>query len=497
MYQLFLKKYINKNCLNGETEMDARPNIIFVLTDQMRGDCLGVLKHPVVETPNLDELGRRGVVFTSAYSSCPSCIASRAGIFTGLAPSSHGRLGYRDQVPWRYENMLPQLLGDTGYQTHCVGKTHFYPQRAHLGFQSLDSYEGWQNFDGDYVNDYLEWLKEITNPGLEELDHGLSSNSWVARPSHLPEELHVNTWTAAMAIRFLRRRDKTRPFFLNVSFHRPHPPLDPPRVIYDLYRDREIPPVPVGDWAKIHDVPVDGVNAWHGHLQDHLIKRARRAYYAQINHIDLQIGRILRVLKQDIKPGPTYIIFTSDHGEMLGDHHLFRKTYAYEGSAKIPLIICPPDGKDGGFCSDPVVCEDIYPTLLEIAGTAIPSQTEGFSLVPYLNGQDVQPLRKYVHGEHAACYSKEEAMQFLTDGREKYIWFTSDGREQFFDLGKDPQETRNLISDSNWQSRIQFWRSLMVEELVGRKGDGLSDGKRLIPGKQLPTVREELLTEDE
>ena len=150
--------------------MSDRPNILFILTDQMRGDCLGIAGHPVVETPHLDELARRGTLFTAAYSTCPSCIAARASIMTGLTPSSHGRLGYQDRVPWRYDDMLPALLGRAGYQTHCVGKTHFYPQRAHLGFDSLESYEAAQNFDGLYVNDYYEWVRERTGGRLHEDD---------------------------------------------------------------------------------------------------------------------------------------------------------------------------------------------------------------------------------------------------------------------------------------------------------------------------------------
>ena len=208
--------------------VQERPNIVFVLLDQMRWDCLSIVGHPVVETPNIDQLGHNGVVFTAAYSSCPSCIAARASLMSGLSPSSTGRLGYQDQVPWRYDNMLPQVLGDAGYQTHCVGKTHFYPQRKHCGFHSLDSYEANQNFDGLYVNDYFEWLREKTNGRLRERDHGLDSNSWVARPSHLPEELHNNTWVATKGIEFLRRRDKTRPWLVKQSVHPPPPPRAPP-----------------------------------------------------------------------------------------------------------------------------------------------------------------------------------------------------------------------------------------------------------------------------
>jgi arylsulfatase A-like enzyme len=227
-----------------------QPNIVFILTDQWRGDCLGILGTPAVETPRLDTLARKGTLFTASYSACPSCVAARASMFTGLRPTTHGRLGYRDRVPWRYTDTLCDLLGRGGYQTHGVGKTHFYPQRKHMGFQSLDSCEGAQNLDGDYTNDYWEWLREKGNGLYEEQDHGVDWNSWVSRPSHLPEALHNNTWCVTKALEFVRRRDRTRPFFLNISFHRPHPPIDPPQVYFGLFKDKPLPPVPVGDWAR-------------------------------------------------------------------------------------------------------------------------------------------------------------------------------------------------------------------------------------------------------
>jgi len=449
--------------------MAERPNVLFIFTDQWRGDCLSVAGHPAVETPNLDELARQGVVFTSAFTPCPSCIAARASLFTGLTPSSHGRLGYQDQVPWRYSDTLAELLGRSGYQTHCVGKTHFYPQRLHMGFQSMDSYEALQNFDGKYVNDYFEWLAERTGGRGRELDHGLQSNSWVARPSHLPEELHNNTWVTTRSMEFLRRRDRTRPFFLFTSFHRPHPPIDPPRAFWDMYADRPVPPVPVGDWAAEHDVPVAGVNTWHGRLPTDVLDRSRRAYYAQIAHIDNQIGRLLNYMRRVDQPGPTWIIFSSDHGEMLGDHHMFRKSYAYQGSAQVPLIVCSPEGPqareiygergDDCFFGVPVTLTDVYPTILEAGGVPVPERTEGLSLMPLVQGAGELPGREYVHGEHSQCYTEDNAMQFVTDGRWKYVWFTHSGREQLF------------------------------EE------DGLSDGKKLIHGKNLPAVRPSLLAD--
>jgi arylsulfatase A-like enzyme len=430
-----------------------RPNIIFIVTDQMRSDCLGVLGHPVVRTPNLDRLASEGTVFTNAYSPCPSCIAARASIFTGLRPTSHGRLGYRDKVPWRYENTLAEVFSRSGYQTHCVGKTHFYPQRLPMGFETQDSYEALQNFGNGYVNDYFEWLKQRT--AVQERDSGLDSNSWVGGESCLPEELHNNSWVATRGIDFLKRWDRQRPFFLNLSFHRPHAPLDPPKEYRAMYKDTPIPPVPVGDWAERHNVPVKDKNAWQGRLSDEDLANGRRSYYALITHIDAQIGRFRQAL-EEMDAGPTWFLFTSDHGEMLGDHNLFRKTYAYEGSAGVPMIVTPPEGGCRQKTSDaPVSLQDIMPTLLEAAGLTIPDHVEGKSMLPLLKNAAVDTnWRDYVHGEHSPCYDKDTGMQYLTDGKEKYIWYTTTGEEQLFNLIEDPDECRNLATSPAHQDRL-------------------------------------------
>lgn len=501
--------------MQREARLSDKPNILFIMADQWRGDCLSVAGHPVVETPRLDDLARSGTLFTRAYSTCPSCIAARASIFTGLTPSAHGRLGYRDHEDWRYDDMLPAVLSQAGYQTHCVGKTHFWPRRARCGFQSMEVYSGCEHSDPDKVDDYFQWLQERTDGRLTPGGHGLTSNGWMARPSHLPEELHNNTWIGERGIDFLRRRDPSRPFFLFLSFPRPHAPLDPPQTYWDLYRDRGIPPAPIGDWAGEHDVPVSHVDAWHGHLSDHLLARARRAYYAQMSAIDHQIGRVLDTVRQTGAGESTAVVFTSDHGELLGDHHLFRKCLPYEGSARVPLIVRSPHGavRSGGVgktaasepdpaasVEAPVALEDLYPTLLEIAGVPVPERTEGVSAL-HLGA------REYLHGEHSANYF-DDGVQYLTDGREKYIWYTKSGREQFFDLTDDPDELHDLAADpgslaaprrppdsashrgdNHARERVELWRLRLIDELAKRPKDGMSDGSRLISGKLLPASR--------
>ena len=466
--------------------MKNRPNIIFILADQWRGDCLGVSDHPVVRTPNLDAMAARGgVSFNRAYSTCPSCIAARASIFTGLTPYSHGRIGYQDGVPWEYDNMLAQEMVDAGYQTHCVGKTHFHPQGASCGFQSQNSYEDLRKIDPSYVNDYEQWLTNESDGQFSEIDNGLDFNSWVARPSILPEKWHLNYWTVSKSVDFLEQRDKDKPFFLNVSFARPHPPFDPPQSYYDMFQGLELPPVPVGEWSDYTRHPVDSINAAHGVLPPGVLDHTRRAYFAQMAHIDNQIGRLNMHLKR-LGIDNTWFVFTSDHGEMLGDHNRFRKMYALEGSARIPFIIKPPEDceRDARRVDQPVAIEDTYSTILDIAGISIPKKTEGRSLLPFLNGEP-DDWRDVVHGEHSGW---NVGRQFMTDGKTKYIWKTVTGKEYLFDLQNDPQELHDLAPEKEHQELLLLWRRRMVEHLAPRD-DGLSDGKNLIHGKDLPAIR--------
>jgi arylsulfatase A-like enzyme len=451
----------------------------------------------VVETPHLDMLARQGTVFTRAYAACPSCIAARACLMTGQSPSTAGRLGYRDGVPWRYDVTLPGELARAGYQCHVVGKTHFYPQRIHLGFHSMELYECLQNHDQDFVNDYYAWLRVQPGGPWDENLHGLDSNSWVARPSPLPEHLHVNTWTVTRTIEFLKRRDPTRPFFLNVSFHRPHPPLDPPAEFFHMYDRTELPPLPQGDWCAEFDRPMDHVSGSFGRLDTAAGDRQRRAYYGQISHIDNQVGRLLLFLQRTGLAANTIFVFSSDHGELLGDHHCFRKILSLEGSAKIPLIVAAPPRMKlpaGQQSSLPVTHMDIMPTLLELAGCPVPETVEGRSLAAILRGeQQADSWREYVHGEHARPGSPDGGVQFLVSRCDKYTWFTRSGRQWLFDLNADPEETTNLAARSECAERLAYWRLRLAEELALRPQDGLSDGKQLLAGTSLPAVRPELL----
>jgi len=455
------------------------PNILLIIADQWRADCLGFDGHPVVETPHLDELFLGGTHFRRAYASCPTCIPARASLMTGLSPSSHGRTRYQDGVAWDYPVTLPRLLADAGYHTQCVGKMHVHPARNLLGYHHVVLHDGTLGIhrrsplDYDRCDDYRRWLRDRTHGQADVRDTGLGVNSWVVSSWPYEEYLHPTNWVATESIEFLRRRDPTKPFFLTTSFVRPHPPLDPPDPFLRRFEARELPPVAMGDWADQRDEQRLGLRASFGRgcVSQVQRERARRAYFALMTHVDAQINRVLLELKDLGADEETVVIFVSDHGDLLGDHNLWGKALPYEGSARIPLIIRPPQA--WGWPKQQVVpalvelC-DLLPTLVDLSGGKIPGSVEGRSLVPWLRGEVPSDWRSHLHGEHEFG---AESNHWLTDGREKYIWYPRRGTEQVFDLETDPREECNRLEEACRSGRLQTWRRILGDILDRRSSD--------------------------
>ncbi len=470
------------------TTNPSRPNIILIFCDQLRGDCIGADGNRIIQTPNIDWLAARGTHFRHAYAATPSCIPARASLWTGQNAWHTGILGMgygQGHMPNDFPHTLAGELSNAGYHTHLVGVGHFNPPRASMGFQS-----GERRFGFGPDDDYVRWFMEQAPPGVTPIDHGVSGNSWVGRPWHTEERLHTTAWTTERAIHFLESCSPDKPFFLNISFQHPHSPYTPPEYYFNLYYNDETPPAVVGGWASIHDCPEDAVNvdAWRGRMTPKQIHRARSGYYGDVSFIDSQIGRLMIWIHR-LRPElfqNTWFQFASDHGDMLGDHNLWRKTYAYEGSARVPLIIMPPPGNKE-FCArkvDNVVSHmDIMPTVLEIAGLPCPATVDGSSMLPLMRGETV-PWRPYLHGEHCTCYHREQEMQYLTDGHRKYIWFPRIDTEQLFDLVADPGECNDLSSDPARQSEITLWRERLVQELESRNCGWVRDGLPDCPSEE-------------
>ena len=473
----------------GNTVSEKRPNILLIVIDQQRGDCLGVEGHPVLQTPNIDFLAASGVRFRRGYSEVPSCIPARHVLMSGQSPDEVGMIGFyyrNDRCEWTPNATLAESLGDAGYETRMVGKLHLQPQRRRYGFDSMELADG---VSGEN-NDYVDWLIERgAQPHELPGTLGIGSCSWVGRPNPSGEDHSFAYWAATRAIDFLKKRDPTVPFFLNLSFFEPHPPLVPPEYLYDRYDRLDLGRPFVGDWVDPIGEPTRGLNPEGGEQRLNLdpltMHYCRSAYYALINNVDMQIGRVITTLGRAGLEN-TLIMFVSDHGEMLGDHHLFGKCEPFEGSARIPFLIRPPGSTRHDMQSDsahravldsPVGLQDVMPTLLDAAGAEIPESCTGQSLMPLIRGEKPN-WRDALHGEHNGYRSYDEGFHYLVDERWKYIWRSQTGTEHLFDLHSDPNELRDLSASSD----CERWRVRMAEQLRNRP-EGFSDGKRLSAGK--------------
>lgn len=455
-----------------------QPHILLITTDQQRFDALGINGNREIETPNLDHLAARGMNFRRCTITCPVCIPARRTLLSGLHPRSHGLSRYEDGLDFDPPFTLPGLLRNAGYQTQLVGKLHLHPMGKRYGFDHmvLSETSNWRpTSKSQHRNDYVRWLRE---QGVQEHPHfhGLSSNGRAVYPWPLEDRLHHNNWLAREAVQFLcEDRDPTAPFFLHLSFTHPHPPLVPTRDYLDRYERKSLSGPVLGEWAPTGEPPPgNALDSATGPFDPEIIRRAKAGYYALINHIDDCVAHVLERWREYGNPRvrePLYIIFSSDHGELLGDHQLFRKSLPYEGSSHVPFFISGfnvdlPPGQSDALCS----WEDVLPTVADLAGVPVPGAVDGHSLAPALRGQPL-PEREHLHG---LCGKNH----FLVGERYKYLWFGGTNEEQLFDLQQDPGETCDLSAET---ALLASQRHRLAKQLADWPGGLVYDQQALRP----------------
>ncbi|MEO1236032.1 MAG: sulfatase-like hydrolase/transferase [Planctomycetota bacterium] len=466
--------------------MPDRPNIILVMTDQQRADCLGRAGHPDLLTPNLDGLSHAGAFFRNAYSECPICIPARHAVMTGKRPQNSGVTGFAAHARIADEaNTLPNLLRRAGYQTASVGRNmHTYPHYRRYGFETVD-----HNQDRFY-RDHPE-VQPLSNTGgiwsdwPHEHDHGLSPSGITARPWPFEERLHETNVSIRKALDFLDHRDRESPFFLYVGTVAPHPPLLPPACYYDRYDRDDLAHEPrVGAWLDTDRDPLlcsptrqppHSIQEPRVVLEGHQRRSTLAGYLGLINHFDDQFQLLLMRLASEGIADDTVIIFTSDHGEMLGDHHCFRKSMPYEGAAHIPFLMRGPGIDPHTVVDQPAALMDILPTCCDLAHIDTPADVDGSSLLPPLRGERLD--RPYVHGTHCAMSGAHGGFHYLVDGRHKYIWWVGPGTEQLFDLEADPYETCDLAADPAQTSPLERFRAALIERIADAPEGFVRDAK--------------------
>ncbi len=462
----------------------SRPNILLICCDHLRADWLGCNGHPVTMTPQLDKLAAAGVNFRGAFSESPVCVPARRILMTGLDPFGIHMRKNVDSQPFPEGPKLAEVLTQAGYQTFAAGKLHVCPQRNRIGFEDVQLNEEGRRQGGLRQDDYEAFLADA-GCGHLAWAHGLGNNEYGLRLNPLPEKLTTTHWTAQKAMEFLERRDPTRPFFLYVSFDKPHPPIVPPAEYHELYRDTEFP-VPVhGDWLE-HKTPsrlrqirlANNYDDWARHPL--LIQQSLRWFAAMITHIDSMIGWLVGHLREQGLFNNTWVIFTSDHGDQLFDHGNLAKGDFFCGSTNVPLLVIPPThwrqqhhvtpGQVNR--TTPAGLMDIMPTILDACGAPLPTTMRGQSLLPVMKDANA-PFRPYTFGIIDRVFG-------VTDGRFKYQWFSDDNLEFLFDVQNDPRDCHDLADDPAHRPTLERCRQALIEWLTANGDPQAKDG-RLVP----------------
>lgn len=425
--------------MNGRKQ----PNFLILFTDQQRYDTIGAAGYSHMKTPNLDRLATQGCLFRNAYSPNPVCVPARYCLLTGTTGRYHG---FHDNGGSYIKDdglpTIPRVLSDNGYFTAAIGKMHFRPTRRHNGFLEMHLMEEIPHHLEDDA--YAQYLRQQGYGDIRCL-HGVRPFIYhYPQQSLMPEEHHGSAWVAGRTIEVMER-NKDRPFFIMSGWIKPHPPWNIPEGWQGLYRNSDLPePIPISREAPYSE----GESPWFGDHDSPEEKRAiREAYFTSISMLDHYIGQILDYLEQNQLLDNTFIIFTSDHGEMLQDKGLYQKAVPFESASHIPFIIRYPDLlKPGSEDKRFVDLMDIFPTILDVANIDLHSkdcrrdyELAGESLLKEETGHRDRSYQR------CGLRSGKQRWVMIRDERCKYIYHYGGGLEHFYDLESDPQEMINLV----------------------------------------------------
>jgi iduronate 2-sulfatase len=372
-------------CCNCLTFASDKPNVLFLMSDDLN-TALSGFGHPQCKTPHLDKLAEKGVRFENMHCQYPICGASRASLMTGLYPytnGSMGNVGVNRKTPGLVT--LPELFRKNGYRSVRVGKIYHMriPMEVISGESAFDDPESWDEF---YNMKAPEQLAEGKVSDWSPMDKG--SQTFRSVETKEGDSTQADGMAADKAIELLGKL-KDRPFFMAVGFVRPHVPLVAPTKYFELYNreDMVAPVVPADDLEDVPQVARDykANDSTYG-VTPELHKGLLQAYYASVSYMDAQVGRVLKALKDQELDKNTIVVFTSDHGYLLGQHHKFQKQHLFEESTRVPFIFSVPwlEKQHGGATSKVTELIDVFPTIAELVGFVAPKTLQGTSLSPLL-----------------------------------------------------------------------------------------------------------------
>lgn len=443
-----------------------------MMSDQHKADALGVAGDRVARTPNLDAFAVTGTRFSNCYCANPVCTPSRASMLTGLYTHNHG--AYNNSTPWPFEHKtLAHMFSGAGYMSGLIGKMHFVDAQTH-GFDYHLDFNDWFQFLGPKTKLYADALghpnsgsglpqiddlwRDLGDPwkGVREKD-GRKGLVAVGSPSKIPEDEQFDSFVARESIRFLKQHGKQQPFFLVTSFLKPHDPFTPSQRFVDMFRPEDMKLPATYGKVDLSTVPEEIRQSIEHErptpeLEDpEQAKRRMAFYYANLAQMDDNAGKVLRALKELNLEDDTIVLYTADHGEMLGEHKLWDKFVFYQSSVRIPLLVRVP-GMPAGQVSRTIVSNvDISPTLAELTGLHAPNKPDGASFVADLRNPS-QTRDTTVYSEYNLGNRRAKYMIRRRDW--KYNYYTHDIAE-LFNLREDPDEMHNLAALPKYKSKVE------------------------------------------
>ncbi len=444
-----------------------RPNVLILMSDQHKRSCMGVAGDPVAVTPNLDRLANESVRFTNAYCTNPVCAPSRASILTGLW--THNLEATDNSKPYSHRHKtIADQFKSAGYMTSLVGKMHFVDAQTH-GFDYKLEFNDWWQYLGPKTQ---IWADELGRPnsgsGLPQIDtlwekrdpwtghrkpDGRLGTVAVGRASELEEEDHFESFVTRESIRFLEDYGKSEePFLLISSFLKPHDPFTPAKRFAEMFKAEDIQLPLTWGKADTKNLPSEVREAievcrWTPELKQADAARQRVAsYYACLAQVDDCVGKILEALKRLGLDKNTLVVYTSDHGEMLGDLGLWNKFQFYEGSCGVPLMFKGP-GMSPDQCAAPVSLISLKLTLAELCDVPSLGPTDGASFASWVHHPNSTQPHQPVFAEYNV--GTRDAKYMIRDGTYKYTFWAND-KPELYDLASDPQELHNVANDPHY-----------------------------------------------
>ena len=426
-----------------------RPNILWICTDQQRYDTIHALGNPYIRTPNLDRLVAEGVAFTHAHCQSPICTPSRGSFLTGLYPDTvhaciNGSAYWAEGAP-----LISKILKDAGYDCGLSGKFHLSSAQANEP-ELRPKDDGYRRFWYSHAphqgigkgNQYTDWLESI----------GQDYNALKKKYGYIPAQWHQTKWCVDKAIEFIQE-PRTGPWMFSINIYDPHGPFDPPQEYIDRFDLDKLPGPLFRESDMEAQAKLKNIN-FQGEPERPTQPEANlnlAKYWAQIELIDENIGRLLDLLEETGQRENTLIIFNSDHGEMAWDHGLTQKGCRfYEGLVRVPLIFSWPGHFKQDLRSDALVEQiDIVPTLLEVTGLPISPRIQGRTLLPILRGEaPPDHHRDFVRSIYFKVLEGPETYaSMIRTRRYKLVNYHGHGLGQLFDMEKDPHEFDNLWDD--------------------------------------------------